>query len=132
MVGQDMPPAVRAFVKAHIRSIQDLHLFIAMATAPDRWWDEDAVAREFTIDRREARNVLEHLAAHNLLEIKLTDDVRYQCRPGTPELARDVAACLEVYRANPIALWRLAPVSAERRSIRDFADAFRLRRDDRG
>lgn len=132
MSGPTVPRAVQTFVDAHIRSIEDLQLLIAMATAPERWWDEDAVAREYTLERRDARGALEHLAAHNLLEIKVTGDVRYQFRPGTPELAGEVAACLDLYRTNPIALWRLAPFRRERRSIRDFADAFRVWRNDRG
>jgi hypothetical protein len=126
-----LPAAVRAFVAEHIRSLQDLHLMIAMASAPDRWWDTDTAVREFGIDRREARAALEHLAAHNLLEIRVTGDVRYQFRPGTAALEQQVAACIEAYRTNPIALWRLAPATHERRSIRDFADAFRMRRDER-
>jgi hypothetical protein len=130
MPDQPVHKAVRTFVDAHIRSIEELQLLIAMATAPERWWDEEAVAREYTMDRRDARSALEHLAAHNLLEIKVTGDVRYQFRPGTPELADFVAACLDVYRTNSIALWRLAPLRRERRSIRDFADAFRMWRDD--
>jgi hypothetical protein len=125
-----LPIVVRSFVAAHIRSLQDLHLLVGMACAPDRWWDEDTAVRELGLDRRVARAGLEHLAAHNLLEIRVTDNVRYQFRPGTTDLEQAVAASVEAYRTNPVALWRLAPATREQRSIRDFADAFRVRRDE--
>jgi hypothetical protein len=130
MAEHALPGVVRSFVAKHIRSLTDLHLLIAMACAPDRWWDEETAVREMGVDRRDARAALEHLAAHNLLEIKVTGDVRYQFRPGTADLEQQVAASMDAYRTNPIALWQLAPATRERRSFRDFADAFRVRRDE--
>jgi len=76
----------------------------------------------------EARAALEHLAARNLLDIRIGRDLRYQFRPGTLELREAARAAAEAYRRHPIDLARL--VSPERRSITDFADAFRIRRDD--
>jgi hypothetical protein len=129
MTEDRLPSVVRSFVATHIRSLHDLHLLIGMACAPDRWWDEEIAVREMGLDRRVARASLEHLAAHNLLEIKVTDNVRYQYRPGTPALEAAVAAAVDAYRTNPVALWRLAPTPRER-SIRDFADAFKVKRDE--
>jgi hypothetical protein len=129
MTEDRLPSVVRSFIATHIRSLQDLHLLIGMACAPDRWWDEDTAVRELGFDRRAARAGLEHLAAHNLLEIRVTDDVRYQYRPGTADLEAAVAAAVDTYRSNPVALWRLAPSPRERR-IRDFADAFKVKRDE--
>jgi DNA-binding transcriptional regulator LsrR (DeoR family) len=102
-----------------------------MASAEDRWFDEDCVARELGIDRRKARAALEHLASRNLLEIRVTGDVRYQFHPGTPTLRMAASACVEAYRRYPLALWLLFSERLDRRrSIRDFADAFRLTRHD--
>lgn len=125
-----LPEAVGAFLREHIRTIDDLHLLVAIASNEDRWWDETSVGRDLLIDRREARAMLEHLAAHNLLEIRLTEDVRYQFRPGTQELYDAATACVAAYRENPIAVWRAVAGPGGRRSVRDFADAFRIRRHD--
>lgn len=122
--------AIVAFLRDHIRTVDDLHLLVAVASSEDRWWDETLVAREMLIDPAQARALLEHLAAHNLLEIRVTGSVRYQFRPGTPELHEAARACLAAYRDNPSAVWRVIAGPGGRRSIRDFADAFRIRRDD--
>ena len=121
---------VVSFVTAHLRNVDDLHLLVAMAGAQDRWFDAEAVARELAITPRNARASLERLARQNLLEIRVTGEVRYQFHPGTPELLMAANACVEGYRRNPMALWRLASEHLDRRSVRDFADAFRMRRDD--
>ncbi len=126
-----LPPAVGEFVAAHLRSVEDLHLLAATAAESDRWWDAATVARELAIDEAQGRALLEHLASHNLLDIRVTGDVRYQFKPGTAELAAATRACLAAYRANPAALWRALPRHGGGRAIRDFADAFRIRRDDR-
>jgi hypothetical protein len=125
-----LPDRVAAFIAAHIRTIDDLHLLVAMAAASERWWDAASAAGALTLDVKAARAVLEHLAAHNLLEIRVMGDVRYQFRPGTPELRAAAATCIEAYRAEPAAVWRAVSASPARRSLRDFADAFRIRRDD--
>jgi hypothetical protein len=121
---------VVSFVTAHVRTADDLHLLVAMAAAPDRWFDAESVARELVITPRNARAALERLASHNLLEIRVTGDIRYQFHPGTPELLAAARACVDAYHRNPLALWRLASEQLDRRGPRDFADAFRIRRDD--
>lgn len=101
-----------------------------MASAQDQWFDAERVARELELGKSDARKGLEHLASHNLLEIRVTGDVRYQFHPGTRELLTAATACIEAYRRQPMALWRLASQQLERRSLRDFADAFKITRDD--
>jgi hypothetical protein len=121
---------VVSFVTAHLRTIDDLHLLVAMAGAQDRWFDAESVARDLAITTRDARAALERLASHNLLEIRVTADVRYQFHPGTADLLAAAHECVEAYHRKPIALWRLASQQLDRRGVRDFADAFRIRRDD--
>jgi hypothetical protein len=124
-----LPPLVSDFIAAHLRTVDDLHLLVATANEADRWWDAGAVARELLIDDETAGGLLEHLAARNLLDIRVTGDVRYQYRPGTPELAESAQACMTAYRTNPGAVWRVLVGRRRTRAIRDFADAFRIRRD---
>jgi hypothetical protein len=128
----DLPLSERvvSFVTAHFRTVDDLHLLVAMAGAPDRWFDAESVARELAIVTRNARVALERLASHNLLEIRVTGDVRYQFHPGTPALLAAAQECVDAYHRNPMALWRLASEHLDHRGVRDFADAFRIRRDD--
>src|SRR5581483_8628520 len=117
-----------AFIGAHIRSVDDLVLLMAMVDAPDRWWDAELVRRDVGLPPSLARTALDRFASANLLDIRVTGDVRYQLRPGTSELTSAVAEFAEAYRSNPAAVIR-AVTQAPRR-IRDFADAFRIRKDD--
>jgi hypothetical protein len=120
--------AVDTFVRQHIRTADDLELLLALANASDRWWDEGSLAGELGIDKATARRGLEHFASHNLLEIRVTESVRYQYRPGTQELDEQVRSFLDAYRVNPARIWRLVLEVGERRGVRDFAEAFRIRR----
>jgi hypothetical protein len=99
------------FVATNLRSVEDLDLLVAMAAGGDRWWDAARTSRELGISRVAARSALERLAARNLLEIRVTDDVRYQLRPGTAALRAAVRACLRAYDADPGAVRRAARCS---------------------
>ena len=112
---------------ACIGSPEELALLVALIESPSKWWDPDLVSRELGIPVGLARTILDRLAAANLLDIRVTDDVRYQFRPGTAELQQGATAFADAYRASPAAIVQRLAQSA-RRSVRDFADAFRIRR----
>lgn len=126
----DFPPLVRAFMADHIRNLDELQLLITCMYAEDRWWDATAVGRELGISTLAARHALDHLASRNLFDIRITGDVRYRFHPGTEELLDAARVVAETYRANPAGVINLV-AGAPRRSVRDFADAFRIRKDDR-
>ena len=114
----------------HIASAEELALLVALVDAPSRWWDPALVSRELGIPAAAARAILDCFAAENLLDMRVTDDVRYQFRPGTTELQKGAVAVANAYRAHPVAVVQhLARGGA--RSVRDLADAFRNRRDGR-
>jgi hypothetical protein len=124
-----LPAGVFGFVTAYVRNLDELHLLLALMHASDRWWDANSAARELNLTPQQAAAGLDHLARHNLLDIRIAGTVRYQFLPGNQELRDAAAACLEAYRRNPMALLQVVTGSA-RRSIRDFADAFRIRGND--
>ena len=129
MSPHELPPFVLGFMASHIRSLEELQLLMALIQSPDRWWDANTAARELVMAPGVARRALDHFAASNLLDIRITGDVRYQFRPGTDDVRRAALACYDAYRADPLAM--IQRVSAGTRgAIRDFADAFRIRRDD--
>lgn len=114
----------------HIASVEELELFVALVESPSRWWDPAIVTRELGIPAGVARAILDRFAAANLLDIRVTDDVRYRFRPGTLELQEGAVAFAGTYRTHPAAIvHRLA--HGARRNVRDFADAFRIRRNGR-
>jgi hypothetical protein len=114
-------------VSENLRSLEELQLMMAVVQAEHRWWDASAASAELGMDVVTAGRVLDRLATLNLFDIRITGDVRYQFKPGTDELAEIARECLEAYRSNPLALVTAVQRPA-RKGIRDFADAFRLRR----
>jgi hypothetical protein len=129
MSPQALPPRVLAFLAAHIAGIDHLQLLMRLVATPDRWWDAAAMARELGIPERTARDALDHLARHNLLDIRVTGDVRYQYCAGTAELEAAVTETTEAFRRRPIDVID-AVTGGRRRGLRDFSNAFRIRRDD--
>lgn len=126
---EPLAPEIVAFVAASLRSLDDLQVLMLCMESRDRWWDAAAMAREAMISGSASRRALDHLARGNLLDIRITDDVRYTFSPGNAALLETALACAAAYRAHPVALARLV-TDSDRRSVRDFADAFRIRRDD--
>jgi hypothetical protein len=127
LIVSPLPSGIRAFIERSVRSLDHLQLLEAVANAPAIWWDADAAARHLGIRPGAARKVLDDLARSNLLDIRVTDDVRYQYRPTTAELESIVNECLAEYRRDPVRVVRA--VASARRDIERFAEAFRIRRD---
>jgi DNA repair protein RadC len=125
----EIPAPVVRFVAEHIKSLDQLELLLLLLQSPHRWWDAPSVARELMMDTDSARRVLERFASQNLLAIAVTGDVRYRFQPGETRL-REVAEAFDAaYRTNRLAILQLV-TGRPQRSIRDFAKAFRIRRDD--
>ena len=130
MAAREVGPIVAAFLARHVRTLDELQLLMSIIQSGDRWWDVASAARELGMTATDARAALDRFAARNLLDLRLGEDVRYQFCPGTPELRAAAHDTLEAYRGNPIAVARA--VTPKTRGIADFADAFRIRRDDDG
>ena len=100
---QTLSVALR-FIDEHIASPEELELLIAIVGMPTRWWDSAHVSYDLGIPVGSARRMLERFAAANLLDIRLTGDVRYQFRPGTQQLHDGALAVAAAYRTQPTAL----------------------------
>lgn len=125
----EIPASVVQFVTEHVRSVDQLEVLLLLMQSPDKWWDAPSLARELMIDIDSARRALERFASQNLLAIAVTGDVRYRFQPGDMRL-REVAEAFNVaYRSNRLAILNLV-TGRPQRSIGDFAQAFRIRRDD--
>src|SRR5687768_11462910 len=95
-----LPHGVRRLLGDHIRSLTELRLLVALVDEPERWWDADSVANALQVSRRAAQLMLEHFARGNLLEVRLTGDVRYRFHPGTEALRQDALAGVSAYRTS--------------------------------
>ena len=130
MPPESLPSDVAAFIDNHPLSVDEVEALTAMTDARDRWWDAKLMAGEIGVSVSAARGALDRLASLNLLDIRVTDEVRYRFQPGTSELGQTIPRLVAAYRSNPKAVIRAA-IGHARRSAKDFADAFRFRKDDR-
>lgn len=128
MPHSDLSPEVLAFLADHITTAEQLELLVRLVDGRDRWWDAAAAARELGISERDAHAALDHLAKQNLLDIRITAEVRYQFQPGSEALRAAALASAEALRRRPMKVFEA--IAGRRRAARDFADAFRLRRHD--
>jgi hypothetical protein len=128
MVSRVLPQEVRSFLTRHVRTLDELQLLMSVIQSGDRWWDVEGASREVGLTPDDARAAFERFAAQNLMDIRVGGDVCYRFHAGTDDLRRAALATLHAYRNNPIALARAVSGGARRR-ITDFADAFRIRRE---
>ena len=127
VVPEGLPSDVVQFVNDTIDSIEQLELLVMLIESSDRWWDAVSAGHALGVSPGTTQRGLERLATRNLLAVNLGNDVRYRFEPGSPSLRARSEAFAAAFRRNPRALFRLAAQS-QKRAIRDFADAFRIRR----
>jgi hypothetical protein len=125
----EIPASVVRFVAEHVASLDQLELLLLLLQSPDKWWDASSAAREIGMDTNSARQALERFASHNLLAIAVTGDVRYRFQPGEARLRETAEAFSAAYRTHRLAILQLVTARSQR-GIREFAKAFRIRRDD--
>jgi hypothetical protein len=123
----EVPKHVSAFFNEHVASLDELGMLVMLMTSPSKWWNANAAAREVGLPEGPVRRMLDRFASHNLLDIRISDDVRYQFRPGTADLETRAAAAYAFYREHPAVVLQWARM-LRRSTIMDFADAFRWRR----
>ena len=102
-----LPPEVARFATAILPSIEQLRVLVLFVEGRDRWYDAARIATLLSISVGASRAALDHLARHNLLDIRVTGDVRYRFRPGTPDLEVQATALVDTYRRNPQQVLRL-------------------------
>jgi hypothetical protein len=104
---EPLAPAIMRFAARYLLSREDLRVLVLSVDEPDRWHDADAVAEKLEIPRGTARTTLDHLARNNLLDIRITGDIRYRFRPGNLDLERQALSAVEAYRKTPARILEL-------------------------
>lgn len=102
-----LPPEVARFAAAILPSIDQLQVLVLFVEGRDRWYDAARIAKLLSIPLDAARAALDHLARHNLLDIRVTGDVRYRFRPGRADLETQATALVEMYRRHPQEILKL-------------------------
>lgn len=102
-----LPPDIVSFATTNLPSVEELRVLVVFVEGRERWHNADTIAKTLHISDTVAQAALDHLARRNLLDIRVTDDVRYRFRPGTPLLESQATAVVATYRRNPRQILKL-------------------------
>ena len=122
-----MDAELRSFINTSFPSVWALELLALLRKELDRSFAADQIVDLLRASEAVVGRSLVSLEAAGLV---LGDEDRFRYAPASPDLERLVEATLSTYRSRPDAVRRLI-VSAGASGAQLFADAFRLRRDDR-
>jgi hypothetical protein len=123
MTGDTIPDDVRDFIQMHVDSVAQLEALLLLRANPGEVWDADKVAARLYSRRPEIAEALDRLCTHGFLVCE-EGIYRYDCTPEARCLIDRVAS---VYARQLIPVTNM--IHAKVRRIREFADAFRLRKD---
>lgn len=123
MTGEPLPDAVRSFVLKYVDSVAQLEALLLVRSHAGSGWDVSELASRLYIGEAEAGQVLHALHRRALLS---REGERYRYDPTPMSLRAEVDALAHAYPRFLIPISNLIHTKP-RASLRDFADAFRLR-----
>lgn len=126
MVAETIPEDIKEFVLQHIDSIADLEALLLLRRDPQKKWRATDAARRLYINERDSIEVMARLHARGFLAL---EGDAYFYHSSSPDLARTVDRVAEFYAKHLIPITNLIHTKPASR-IREFADAFKLRKDD--
>ena len=123
MTDELVPDDVRDFIQRQVDSIAQLEALLLLRAHPNEEWDAARTAKRLYATEQEIGEVLARLCADGLLACK--DGVyRYEY---APEARQKVDRLASVYSRHLVPVTNM--IHAKPRRIREFADAFRFRKD---
>jgi precorrin isomerase len=123
MADDIVPDDVRDFIQRHIDSVAQLEALLLLRANPDTQWSVAAAAKRLYAAETQIADVLARLCADGFLSYK-DDTYRYNCGLAERERVDRLAA---VYARHLIPITNM--IHAKPRRIREFADAFKFRKE---
>lgn len=129
MVEDIIPDDVRRFLLQHISSISQWEGLLLLRAEPGARWTAAALARKLYIGEPDSAGILGQLAAAGFLAAEETAaGAVYAYRPRSPDVDGMVAQAAALYAKYLVPVTNLIH-SKPKSGIREFADAFKLRKD---
>jgi hypothetical protein len=123
-----IPSEVKSFLLANIDSIAQLEALLLLRATPDQRYTCQAIAERLYMTQEDAAPFLSKLVTRGLIETTGTQPPLFQYRPSNEELRRKVDLLVDVYAKYLIPVTNFVHGKAKR-SIQDFADAFKMKKD---
>jgi hypothetical protein len=124
MPNEHIPDAVRRLIVDRIDSVPELEAVLLLREHPSREWTADEAGRRLYVSTAVASHVLDVLSDRGFC-VRNGDGFRYQ--PESPALGAGVDQLAEAYARHLVAVTNVIH-SKPNRNLRDFVDAFRLRK----
>lgn len=118
-----IPDDVRAFILRYIESIAHLEALLLLRRSPDHAWTAAATSARLYISEAEAASVLGKLCADGLV----TFDGKIYSVDVANNLSETIGRVAEAYTQHLIPVTNM--IHARPRRLREFSDAFKLRKD---
>ncbi|HML41774.1 MAG TPA: hypothetical protein PKE13_02480 [Hyphomicrobium zavarzinii] len=119
-----VPLDLQDFILRHIDSIAQIEALLLLRRHEEEVWDVTSTARRLYISEQSTEEILANLCNDGLLAC---GDGIYRYAARSPEIEQMVARLAETYKSNLIAVTNI--IHSKPRRIREFANAFKLRKD---
>lgn len=122
-----LPPAVRTLIRRQVHSVGSLELLMLLHAERDRSWSVEEICDALGCPRAWAETQLAALRHGGLLE---RGEAGWRFAPATAELEQATGALQDAYRLHSREVVRFV-FATPGRDLKEFSDAFRLRREER-
>jgi hypothetical protein len=124
MADDPVPADLRDFILRHIDSVAHLEALLLLRAAPETAWEAPVVAARLYISAEQAGEVLAQLCDERLL---VCENGLYRYGGQPPEHIAMIDRLADSYAKQLIPITNL--IHGKPRRIRQFADAFKFRKD---
>ena len=124
MTADPIPSDVRDFIFRYIDSVAQLEALLLLRSHPTETWDAAKIAERLYSGERETKESLSQLCQNGLLTMA---DGIYRYEFASPERANMVDRLIVIYTRHLIPVTNI--IHGKPRRIRQFADAFKFRKE---
>ncbi|MGH7822689.1 MAG: hypothetical protein ACREQ9_23270 [Candidatus Binatia bacterium] len=121
---------MKDLIGKHIDSVYQLEVLLLLRRENETEWDAERLSRELRIDRASVETCLAELGAGGLVARVGSAAAAYRYQPSSAALDQAVALLDEAYMNRRVAVISLIYAKPQEK-VKSFADAFRLRKDDK-
>ena len=129
-IGSPRRAQIDQFLVDEIDSIPQLEALLLLWRERPRTCSRDEIAKSLYISPELARDVVRHLLHHRLIVETEPGAERYSILSESPDRERLIMDLAEIYRRELVRVTNLIHGKASR-AVRDFASAFRFKKEER-
>ena len=116
------------FIATEIDSLEQLEILLLLSGNPQKWWSATTVYEVIKSSNQSVKDRLNEMADRGLLQKKSEGEVCYQFDSSNEDLREITAELRDAYKERSVKVVQ-AIYSNPPDAVREFARAFRLRKD---